>query len=265
MWRKQSLLCNLMLILCVCMPPTGSRVRVILNKSSSDLGFSLEGGVGSSSGDKPLTVQKIFRGKTTFSWFLKQSHSTQLYKKSVKINIFIWSHQLQKQGQTAAYLTPSCYWHPSCTFQQSLIPSSSITIKSTTCFQVVQSMKCFLEMSCWRCRVRVWWVWCVLRLGTSSRNCPLVQWRSYYTILSSHVEDLYFTSCTTILKAIHSSFKHSFFSIRIFAVTGSMKLYSSKCSVLQLGSIIQHSVLKCLFFSSLILDNYELILSKLRA
>ncbi|XP_026140419.1 general transcriptional corepressor trfA-like [Carassius auratus] len=41
---------------------TGSRVSVILNKSSSDLGFSLEGGVGSSSGDKPLTVQKIFRG-----------------------------------------------------------------------------------------------------------------------------------------------------------------------------------------------------------
>uniref|UniRef100_A0A8C2AUD0 PDZ domain-containing protein n=1 Tax=Cyprinus carpio TaxID=7962 RepID=A0A8C2AUD0_CYPCA len=41
---------------------TGSKVRVILNKSSSDLGFSLEGGVGSSSGDKPLTVQKIFRG-----------------------------------------------------------------------------------------------------------------------------------------------------------------------------------------------------------
>ncbi|RXN10284.1 phospholipid-transporting ATPase ID-like isoform X2 [Labeo rohita] len=40
---------------------TGSKVRVILNKSSSDLGFSLEGGVGSSSGDKPLTVQKIFR------------------------------------------------------------------------------------------------------------------------------------------------------------------------------------------------------------
>lgn len=63
----KSLLCNLMLILCVCMPPTGSRVRVILNKSSSGLGFSLKGGVGSSSGDKPLTVQKIFRGKTTFS------------------------------------------------------------------------------------------------------------------------------------------------------------------------------------------------------
>ncbi|XP_073703523.1 uncharacterized protein [Garra rufa] len=41
---------------------TGSRVGVILNKSSSDLGFSLEGGVGSSLGDKPLTVQKIFRG-----------------------------------------------------------------------------------------------------------------------------------------------------------------------------------------------------------
>nr|XP_005169805.2 dentin sialophosphoprotein [Danio rerio]XP_005169807.2 dentin sialophosphoprotein [Danio rerio]XP_021328662.1 dentin sialophosphoprotein [Danio rerio] len=41
---------------------TGRRVRVTLNKSSSDLGFSLEGGVGSSSGDKPLTIQKIFRG-----------------------------------------------------------------------------------------------------------------------------------------------------------------------------------------------------------
>ncbi|XP_052475045.1 uncharacterized protein LOC128030974 [Carassius gibelio] len=41
---------------------TGSKVHVILNKSSSDLGFSLEGGVGSSSGDKPLTVKKIFRG-----------------------------------------------------------------------------------------------------------------------------------------------------------------------------------------------------------
>ncbi|XP_039535565.1 uncharacterized protein si:dkey-92i15.4 [Pimephales promelas] len=41
---------------------TGRRVRVTLEKSSSDLGFSLEGGVGSSSGDKPLTVKKIFRG-----------------------------------------------------------------------------------------------------------------------------------------------------------------------------------------------------------
>ncbi|KAK7147496.1 hypothetical protein R3I94_010123 [Phoxinus phoxinus] len=41
---------------------SGRRVHVTLEKSSSDLGFSLEGGVGSSSGDKPLTVQKIFRG-----------------------------------------------------------------------------------------------------------------------------------------------------------------------------------------------------------
>ncbi|XP_060777478.1 probable serine/threonine-protein kinase ifkA isoform X2 [Neoarius graeffei] len=40
----------------------GSRVRVTLNKSSSDLGFSLEGGVGSSLGDKPLTVQRLFQG-----------------------------------------------------------------------------------------------------------------------------------------------------------------------------------------------------------
>ncbi|CAM4699981.1 unnamed protein product [Leuciscus chuanchicus] len=41
---------------------TGRRVCVTLEKSSSDLGFSLEGGVGSSSEDKPITVQKIFLG-----------------------------------------------------------------------------------------------------------------------------------------------------------------------------------------------------------
>ncbi|XP_036449984.1 uncharacterized protein si:dkey-92i15.4 isoform X2 [Colossoma macropomum] len=42
--------------------PAGSRVRVTLTKSSADLGFSLEGGVGSSLGDKPLTVQRLFQG-----------------------------------------------------------------------------------------------------------------------------------------------------------------------------------------------------------
>ncbi|XP_027008788.2 uncharacterized protein si:dkey-92i15.4 isoform X2 [Tachysurus fulvidraco] len=40
----------------------GSRVRITLNKSSSDLGFSLQGGVGSRLGDKPLTVQRLFQG-----------------------------------------------------------------------------------------------------------------------------------------------------------------------------------------------------------
>ncbi|XP_066538823.1 serine-rich adhesin for platelets isoform X2 [Hoplias malabaricus] len=40
----------------------GSRVRVTLTKSNFDLGFSLEGGVGSSVGDKPLTVQRLFQG-----------------------------------------------------------------------------------------------------------------------------------------------------------------------------------------------------------
>lgn len=79
MTKESSLLCNPMFILCVCVPPTGRRVRVILKKSSSDLGFSLEGGVGSSSGDKPLTVQKIFRGKTSFSHIHIQSYSTQLF------------------------------------------------------------------------------------------------------------------------------------------------------------------------------------------
>nr|XP_046188287.1 pro-interleukin-16-like [Oncorhynchus gorbuscha] len=41
---------------------TGQRVCVRLEKCSRDLGFSLEGGVGSSLGDKPLTVQKLFLG-----------------------------------------------------------------------------------------------------------------------------------------------------------------------------------------------------------
>ncbi|XP_070691297.1 serine-rich adhesin for platelets [Pempheris klunzingeri] len=41
---------------------TGERVRVRLEKNSRDLGFSLEGGVGSSLEDRPLTVQKIFQG-----------------------------------------------------------------------------------------------------------------------------------------------------------------------------------------------------------
>uniref|UniRef100_A0AAV2MD18 PDZ domain-containing protein n=1 Tax=Knipowitschia caucasica TaxID=637954 RepID=A0AAV2MD18_KNICA len=41
---------------------TGQRVTVSLEKSNRDLGFSLEGGVGSSLGNKPLSVQKIFQG-----------------------------------------------------------------------------------------------------------------------------------------------------------------------------------------------------------
>ncbi|KAM9353474.1 uncharacterized protein ABDE67_005849 [Symphorus nematophorus] len=41
---------------------TGQRVCVRLEKNSRDLGFSLEGGVGSSQENKPLTVQKIFQG-----------------------------------------------------------------------------------------------------------------------------------------------------------------------------------------------------------
>ncbi|XP_032415140.1 uncharacterized protein LOC116717700 [Xiphophorus hellerii] len=41
---------------------TGQRVCIQLEKNSVDLGFSLMGGVGSNLGNKPLTVQKIFRG-----------------------------------------------------------------------------------------------------------------------------------------------------------------------------------------------------------
>lgn len=41
---------------------TGQTVCVQLQKNSRDLGFSLEGGEGSSLGNRPLTVQKIFQG-----------------------------------------------------------------------------------------------------------------------------------------------------------------------------------------------------------
>ncbi|KAG7469467.1 hypothetical protein MATL_G00129210 [Megalops atlanticus] len=40
----------------------GRTMRVVLEKSSTDLGFSLEGGLGSSQGDGPLTVKKVFQG-----------------------------------------------------------------------------------------------------------------------------------------------------------------------------------------------------------
>ncbi|KAK1795489.1 hypothetical protein P4O66_010659, partial [Electrophorus voltai] len=40
----------------------GTTVHTTLTKLTFDLGFSLEGGVGSSLGDKPLTVQRIFQG-----------------------------------------------------------------------------------------------------------------------------------------------------------------------------------------------------------
>lgn len=35
---------------------------VTLDKTSAGLGFSLEGGKGSLHGDKPLTINRIFRG-----------------------------------------------------------------------------------------------------------------------------------------------------------------------------------------------------------
>nr|XP_046256242.1 uncharacterized protein si:dkey-92i15.4 [Scatophagus argus]XP_046256243.1 uncharacterized protein si:dkey-92i15.4 [Scatophagus argus] len=41
---------------------TGQSVCVHLEKNSRDLGFSLQGGVGSSAENRPLTVQKIFQG-----------------------------------------------------------------------------------------------------------------------------------------------------------------------------------------------------------
>lgn len=41
----------------------GEQMCVHLEKNDRDLGFSLEGGVGSSLENRPLTVQKIFQGK----------------------------------------------------------------------------------------------------------------------------------------------------------------------------------------------------------
>ncbi|KAM6909655.1 pro-interleukin-16 [Xenentodon cancila] len=41
---------------------TGQRVCMQLQKMGRNLGFSLQGGVGSSEGNRPLTVQKIFQG-----------------------------------------------------------------------------------------------------------------------------------------------------------------------------------------------------------
>ncbi|XP_037309746.2 uncharacterized protein si:dkey-92i15.4 [Pungitius pungitius] len=41
---------------------TGQHVCVRLEKNTRDLGFSLEGGVGSKLGNRPLTIQKIFQG-----------------------------------------------------------------------------------------------------------------------------------------------------------------------------------------------------------
>ncbi|KAF7669745.1 hypothetical protein LDENG_00146850 [Lucifuga dentata] len=44
------------------LPEAGQCVCVHLEKNNRDLGFSLEGGVGSSLGNKPLSIQKIFQG-----------------------------------------------------------------------------------------------------------------------------------------------------------------------------------------------------------
>lgn len=42
---------------------SGQQVCVRLEKNDRDLGFSLEGGVGSRLENRPLTVQKIFQGE----------------------------------------------------------------------------------------------------------------------------------------------------------------------------------------------------------
>lgn len=47
-------------------PATGDTIcTVILEKTSAGLGFSLEGGKGSIQGDKPIIINRIFKGKHT--------------------------------------------------------------------------------------------------------------------------------------------------------------------------------------------------------
>lgn len=41
----------------------GEQMCLRLEKTDRDLGFSLEGGVGSSQENRPLTVQKVFQGE----------------------------------------------------------------------------------------------------------------------------------------------------------------------------------------------------------
>lgn len=46
----------------------GPPVTVTLVKDGAGLGFSLEGGKDSPSGDQPLTIKKIFTGKFCNQW-----------------------------------------------------------------------------------------------------------------------------------------------------------------------------------------------------
>lgn len=48
----------------------GEQMCVRLEKNDRDLGFSLEGGVGSSLENRPLTVQKVFQGNNWGQMFI---------------------------------------------------------------------------------------------------------------------------------------------------------------------------------------------------
>lgn len=67
---------------CLCFLPdapfAGQIVCVRLEKKGRDLGFSLEGGVGSSLENRPIKVQKIFQGECSFH--LKKQTLVQLLK-----------------------------------------------------------------------------------------------------------------------------------------------------------------------------------------
>lgn len=58
----------------------GQRVCVCLEKKGRDLGFSLEGGVGSSLQNRPITVQKIFQSESVHPKKKKRDPSAALLR-----------------------------------------------------------------------------------------------------------------------------------------------------------------------------------------
>lgn len=55
------------LVDCVSVEVQGAPITVELNKGAAGVGFTLEGGKGSIHGDKPLVINRIFKGDSAYS------------------------------------------------------------------------------------------------------------------------------------------------------------------------------------------------------